>query len=83
MDVGRSAAPEETAEIHEALARVSDDQLWSPFDAEEMEQQEIYPGIWDESEEDLKEEYLGYFTELKQVIESAVLGGQGLKVSIG
>src|SRR5690348_5219860 len=54
-------APEETAQIHKALSNVSDEKLWSRFDADEMENQQIYPGIWDEDEMDLKEEYLSYF----------------------
>lgn len=48
-----------------------------------MEQQDIYPGIWDEDEEDLKEEYLGYFQELKQVVAAAAQSGRGLIVEIG
>jgi hypothetical protein len=75
--------PDETNQIHQALSRVSDDQLWSRFDANAMEQQEIYPGIWDEAEDDLKEEYLSYFHELKQVVAAAAQGGQGLLVTIG
>jgi hypothetical protein len=48
-----------------------------------MEQQEVYPGIWDEPEEDLKEEYLAYFHDLRQVVAAAAQGRQGLTVSIG
>jgi len=48
-----------------------------------METQQIYPGIWDEPESDLKEEYLEYFHQLKQVVASAVKSGQGLLVTIG
>ena len=76
-------APEEASEINRALSAVSDDQLWSRFDAEEMEAQDIYPSIWDEDEEDLKEEYLDYFNELKDIVSQAVETGQGLLVSIG
>jgi hypothetical protein len=75
--------PEETVEIDRALSAVSDKQLWSRFDADEMESQQIYPGIWDEDEEDLKEEYLGYFHELKKVVSLAAKNGQGLVVTIG
>ncbi len=75
--------PQETANIHHALSGVSGDTLWSRFDANEMEQREIYPGIWDEDEEDLKEEYLTYFHELKQVVAAAVQSGRGLLVAIG
>ena len=76
-------SPDETNEIHQALSGVSDDTLWSRFDAAEMEQQQIYPGIWDEPEADLKEEYLSYFHELKQVVAAAAKSRQGLLVSIG
>lgn len=75
--------PEETAKIHEALDAVSDTALWSRFNAEELEANDIYPGIWDEDEADLREEYLGYFHELKQVVAAATLNGQGLVISIG
>ena len=76
-------SPQEAAEIHRALSAVSNDQLWSRFDAEQLEQQEIYPGIWDEDEEELKEEYLMYFEQLKQVVAAAADSGQGLLVTIG
>ncbi len=76
-------SPEETAEIHRALSSVSDAALWSRFDAEEMEANEIYPGIWDEDEEELKEEYLMYFHQLKQIVSAAAQSRRGLVVSIG
>lgn len=79
----RWITPTETAEIHRALSGITDDQLWSRFDADAMEQQEVYPGIWDEPEAELKEEYLSYFGELKQLVAEAAQGGQGLLVSIG
>jgi hypothetical protein len=75
--------PHEAREIHEALSNVSDDELWSRFDSDEMEQQEIYPGIWDEDEVDLKDEYVAYFHELKQVVAVAAQSSQGLLVTIG
>ena len=75
--------PEETAGIHQALSGISDDRLWSRFDADAMEQQGVYPGIWDEPEADLQEEYLAYFHELKQVVAAAAQGQQGLIISIG
>jgi hypothetical protein len=75
--------PDETKRIHQELSRISDDQLWARFDAEEMERQEIYPGIWDESGFDLREEYLEYFHVLKRIVAAAAESGQGLSVSIG
>jgi hypothetical protein len=76
-------SPAETANIHQALSRVSDDALWSRFDAEQMQDLGVYPGIWDEDEADLREEYLGYFHELKGVVAAAAQSGRGLLVTIG
>jgi hypothetical protein len=76
-------SPREAGEIHHALSAVSNDQLWSRFDPDQMQQLEIYPGIWDEAEDDLKDEYLSYFEALKQVVGAAVDGGQGLLITIG
>lgn len=75
--------PEETGSIHQALSGVSDDTLWSRFDPIQMEQNGVYPSIWDEAEDELKEEYLGYFHALKQVVAAAAQHGLGLVVSIG
>jgi hypothetical protein len=48
-----------------------------------MEQLGVYPGIWDEDEDDLKDEYLTYFHELKQVVAAAAQSRRGLVVTIG
>jgi hypothetical protein len=45
-----------------------------------MASQDIYPMIWDESEADLKEEYLFCFHDLKKLIANAAATGQGLLV---
>src|SRR5262245_10746703 len=73
----------EVRQIGTALSKGSDDELWARFDPEEMEAGEIYPGVWDESEEDLREEYVGYFRELKRLVHEANAGGLGLLVLIG
>lgn len=74
--------PGEVQQINAALAPISGDELWGRFDAERMEAESIYPGIWDEEEEELREEYLGYFHELKQVVAQAGEGGMGLLVML-
>jgi hypothetical protein len=78
----RLFSPEETTEINSALSEIDDAELWSRFNPEEMTGQEIYPDIWDEPEEDLKEEYLMYFNELKKLIAAAAARGDSLRVSI-
>ena len=45
--------PAEVQQLNTALAPITDDELWSRFDAEAMEAESIYPCIWDEEEEEL------------------------------
>lgn len=73
---------EETAAVHQALAAVTDEGLWSRFNAARMEELEIYPGIWDEPEADLHEEYVGYFQDLRRLVATAVQHNQGLLISL-
>ena len=42
-----------------------------------MEAESIYPGIWDEGEEEMRDEYLTCFHELKKVVALAGEGGDG------
>ena len=74
--------PGEVQQINAALAPISDDELWGRFDSELMEAESIYPGIWDEEEEELRDEYLTYFHELKKVVAQAGEGGMGLLVTL-
>jgi hypothetical protein len=79
----RLFSPEATRALDRALTEVSDDQLWERFDPERMTEEDVYPGIWDESEDDLREEYLEYFHVLKKFIHRASTANQGFLVSIG
>jgi Domain of unknown function (DUF1877) len=72
--------PDEVQSLNAALAPVTDDELWSRFDPEAMEADGVYPLIWDEGEEDLRDEYVTYFQELKKVVAQASVGGMGLLV---
>ena len=74
----RSFTPDETRQINLALSSVTDDQLWSRFDADAMTSEGIYPEIWDEPEADLKDEYTMYFRGIKQLIADAASQGHGL-----
>lgn len=78
----RSFTPDETKQIDMALSAVTDDQLWSRFDANAMTSQGIYPEIWDEPEDELKEEYTMYFQEVKQLISDAASQGHGLLIML-
>ena len=78
----RSFTPDETKQINSALSAVTDDQLWSRFDADAMTSQGIYPEIWDEPEDELKDEYTMYFREVKQLIADAASHGHGLVIML-
>jgi hypothetical protein len=67
-------------QVHAALTELSDTELWSRFDADRMSEESIYPQIWDESESDLKQEYLMYFRELKALVAKAAAQGDSLAV---
>jgi Domain of unknown function (DUF1877) len=41
------------------------------FDPVKMSEENIYPGIWDEPKEDLRDEYGEYFNELKSFVRDA------------
>lgn len=68
--------------LRSALAALSDDELWRRYDSDKLAREQIYPDIWDEPEEDLREEYLSYFRELKQLIERSCREGTNLAVVV-
>ena len=78
----RLLAPAEVRQMDAALAGLSADQLWARFDPARMKQEGIYPGIWDEPEAELREEYVGYFQELKRLVHAAAGRGQALLVAL-
>lgn len=58
-------------ELDEALAEITIDDLWQRFDPAKMFEEKIYPEIWDEPEQELKEEYGWYFNDLRGFVRSA------------
>jgi hypothetical protein len=73
---------DEVGEIANTLGGISAEELWSRFDAERMEEAEVYPGIWDEPEEDLREEYVEYFEMLKDFVLQTAKDGNSLRISM-
>jgi hypothetical protein len=78
----RILAPYLVEKIQAALAAIDEDELWSRFDRPAMVEAEIYPNIWDEDEEELHEEYVGYYLEMKAFIESVTASGNALIVTV-
>lgn len=76
----RLFSPADVKALDKALAAVSDENLWSRFDAARMNELEVYPLIWDESEDALREEYLDYFQKLKAFVSQAAAEDDGLVV---
>jgi hypothetical protein len=72
--------PETVRQLDVSLAGISEDELWNRFDPESMEAEGVYPGIWDEPEEDLREEYLTYYNHLKAFVHQASEGQMALLV---
>jgi Domain of unknown function (DUF1877) len=62
------------------LSAISDDQLWGRYDAIRMTAEGVYPCIWDEDEADLREEYLGYYHALKDIVGRASQANDGLVI---
>lgn len=74
----RLLRPEAVDTLSTTLSAISDDQLWGRFDASRMTTEYIYPFIWDEDEAGLREEYLGYYHALKQIVDRASQANEGL-----
>jgi hypothetical protein len=82
-DAPRRLSPDSVRELNSALSATSDDEIWGRFDPDKMTTDGVYPNIWDEPEQELREEYLMYFHQLKQLIQLAAQKGDALLISIG
>ena len=76
----RLLRPDAVQVLSAKLSAISDDQLWGRFDAERMTAEGVYPVIWDENEADLREEYLGYYHSLKDIVGKANQANDGLVI---
>lgn len=66
-----------------ALQGIADDELWGRFDAARFTAEGIYPFIWDEPEDQLRDEYLDCFHRLKTMVSrTASQGGELLVVVV-
>jgi hypothetical protein len=81
----RVFTPDEVKTLSTALAAVSEATLRKRFDPEELQEQDIYPGTWDEPTDDVDplEELLSYFVELRKFLSTVARRGHALLVHIG
>ncbi|MEW4569427.1 YfbM family protein [Tautonia sp. JC769] len=74
--------PDDVRRLAEALDPIDDAQLWGRFDPGAMAEEGIYPNIWDEPAADLREEYTGYFRDLKAFLRRASDDGRAVVITI-
>jgi hypothetical protein len=65
-----------------ALRGVSDDQYWAGFDAQQFEADDVYPGIWDEEPDELREEYVEYLREVREFVARVAAAGSEILVAV-
>ena len=84
LDYGRARLlPREfVKELDASLSALSIDDLWARFDPKQMSRDKVYPEIWDEPEDDLKDEYGRYFDELKRFVREAARAGDAILIAI-
>ena len=85
-DVGYGPAqvldPANVTALHETLTGFSEADFDRNFDPAGLSREEIYPQIWDEPLDDLKQEYGSYLREMKAHVRRASESGQALLVAI-
>uniref|UniRef100_B8HYY5 DUF1877 domain-containing protein n=1 Tax=Cyanothece sp. (strain PCC 7425 / ATCC 29141) TaxID=395961 RepID=B8HYY5_CYAP4 len=74
--------PEEVQQIDNILTAWTETDFLQRFDPVTMDRAELYPGIWDEPVDELQEEYLAYFKEMKDFIQQAAKQQQAIVVTI-
>ncbi|SRR5579883_729632 len=80
----RLFSPREVDDIHSVLVDISEEELWSHFDADQMNADQVYPPLdWHEELEQTRRCYLRTFTELKKFVDEASQRGQCLVVMVG
>jgi len=85
-DVGygpaRVSGPEDVLELDRVLAAISEEEFRRRFDFDGLAAADIYPQIWDEPVEELKDEYAGYFQAMKDHVRRAAAQGQALIITL-
>ena len=81
----RVFSPAQVKALATALEALSEASLRERYDPARMQQEDIYPGFWEEPPPDLEpeEELLSYFDELRKFTASVAKRGHALLVFIG
>jgi len=86
-DVGygpaRALTAQKTAEVAAFLKGIPVSDLRSRYDPTAMAKAEIYPGIWDDEDEEAWEYLEEYYQHLCEFVEKTAAEGQGLVIHLG
>jgi hypothetical protein len=69
-------------DLDSSLRDLTIDDLWQRFVPAKLFEEKIYPEIWDEPEEELKDEYGWYFNDLKSFVQGASSAGNSIVIVI-
>ena len=72
----------EVVAIHAALAALDDDTLLGRLDPAAMTRLQLYPMVWEEPEEELREELAFYLGEMRTFLEGLAARGSELDVEL-
>lgn len=72
----------EVGRFRDVLLAINEQELDRRFDLAALEQNDIYPGCWDEDRDELLEEYTEYFAQLKADLGRTIDSGEGLLIVI-
>jgi hypothetical protein len=78
----RAIRSTEVVAFRDSLHKISEAEFDRRFDLRALENNDIYPGIWDEDRDELLEEYQMYFEQLKTDLDKIVAAGHALLISI-
>ncbi|MDX2198473.1 MAG: YfbM family protein [Phycisphaerae bacterium] len=70
----------EVGRFRDVLLAIGEQEFDRRFDLAALEQNDIYPGCWDEDRDELLEEYTEYFDLLKAELGRTVDAGEGLLI---
>lgn len=86
IDIGFGPArvlfSDDVLSVNKAITQFTDADFEQNFDLAAMEEEEVYPQIWDRPREDLLAEYQSFFQDLKQFIHYAAENKQAIVMTV-
>lgn len=73
----------EVTALRDALHAISDAEFDRRFDVKTLAKNEVYPFCWDEDRDELLEEHMMHFEQLKNDLDQIVAAGEGMLIGLG